>query len=141
MVARKVEQAEVRRWRPTRLAAAALASLLFAQGFGGLVWGEWVARGLGEPYSHHTYLEGGLVLIALSIVVAAGFLDRRALPVSVAGGTPIGVALGLNGLTEIGQFGAGFALHSLEGIAAIALVVLWWRARRYGTRRTGEGGA
>ena len=99
------------------------------------------ARGLGEAHSVHPYVEGGIALIVLAFVVAAGFLDRRALPISVGGGGAVGIAYGINGLGEIGQFAAGVALHMTELVAAVALVVLWWRARRYGRGDPDEGGA
>jgi hypothetical protein len=128
-IEREQERREVRRWRPVQVAAAAMAALLISQGLGNLVNGAWVARGIGEDFSPHTMREGGFALIALGIAVAAGVFRRSWLPVSVAAGVPIGIALGINGTSEIGHFAAGALLHSAEGLVAIGLAVTWWRAR------------
>ena len=144
-LAARIEREEARRaarrWRPVQVAAAAMAALLLSQGLGNLFNGAWVARGIGEDFSPHTMREGGFALIGLGLVVAAGVLRRSWLPVSVAAGAPVGVALGLHGTSEIGQFAAGALLHSAEGIAAIALVVTWWRVRRYARGPEPEGRA
>ena len=132
---------ERRRWRPVQVAAAALAALLLSQGLGNIVTGEWVARGIGEDFSPHTMREGGFALIGLGLAVAAGVLRRRWLPVSAAAGIPVGVALGISGLSEIGQFAAGAVLHTSEGVAALVLAVTLWRAHRYARRPDPEGGA
>lgn len=140
-VIRAVEREEARRWRPVQAAAALLGALFLFQGLGDIFRGEWIARGLGEAHSHHLYLEGGIALLAMAIVLAVGLFDRRALQVGVAGGVPLGVAYGINGFTEIGQFAAGVALHLTELAVALAVLVLWWRARRYGRGDPDEGGA
>ena len=129
------------RWRPVQVAAAALAALLLSQGIGNIANGEWVARGIGEDFSPHTMLEGGFALIGLGLAVAAGVLRRRWLPVSAAAGVPVGVALGINGASEIGHFAAGALLHTSEGLAALALAVTFWRAHRYARGPDPEGGA
>ena len=131
---------EAARWRPVQVAAAALGALLLSQGIGNLVNGEWVARGIGEGFSPHTMREGGFALIGLGVAVAAGVFRRSWLPVSVGAGVPVGVALGINGISEIGHFAAGALLHTSEGLAAIALGILWWRAR-YARGLDDEGGA
>jgi hypothetical protein len=140
-IARAVEREEAQRWRPVRVAAALLGALFLFQGLGDIFNGEWIARGLDEPHSHHLYLEGGIALIAMAIVLAVGLFERRALQVGMAGGVPLGVAYGINGFTEIGQFAAGVALHLTELVVALAVLGLWWRARRrYGTADPDEGG-
>ena len=131
---------ERRRWRPVQVAAAALAALLLSQGIGNLASGEWVARGIGEDFSPHTMREGGFALIGLGLAVAAGVLRRRWLPVSAAAGVPVGVALGINGISEIGHFAAGALLHTSEGVAALVLAATFWRAHRYARRPTPEEG-
>lgn len=135
------ERREQRRWRPVQLVAAAIAALMLSQGVGNIVSGAWVARGLGEDYSPHAFLEGGLALIAVGIAIAAGVLRRSWLPVSVAAGAPLAVAFGVNGIAEVGEFAAGAVLHLTQGVLGIALAVLWWRARRYGRAEPDEGGA
>jgi hypothetical protein len=140
-IEREHARREAQRWRPVQVAAAALAALLLSQGIGNLVNGEWVARGIGEDFSPHTMREGGFALIGLGLAVAAGVFRRSWLPVSASAGVPVGVALGINGISEIGHFAAGALLHTSEGIAAIVLAVLWWRAHRYARNPDPEGGA
>jgi hypothetical protein len=140
-VEREHTRRERLRWRPVQVAAAALAALLLSQGVGNLANGEWVARGIGEDFSPHTMREGGFALIGLGLAVAAGVLRRRWLPVSASAGVPVGVALGINGISEIGHFAAGALLHTSEGIAALALAVTFWRAHRYARGPGPEGGA
>ena len=128
-IEREAERREIRRWRPVQVAAAAMAALLISQGLGNLVSGAWIARGIGEDFSPHTMREGGFALIAVGVAVAAGVFRRSWLPVSVAAGVPVGIALGINGTSEIGHFAAGALLHSTEGLVAIGLAVTFWRAR------------
>jgi hypothetical protein len=128
-IEREEERREIRRWRPVQVAAAAMAALLISQGIGNLVSGAWIARGIGEDFSPHTMREGGFALIAVGIAVAAGVFRRSWLPVSVAAGVPVGIALGINGTSEIGHFAAGALLHTSEGLVAIGLAVTFWRAR------------
>jgi hypothetical protein len=118
-----------------------VAALLLSQGIGNLANGAWIARGIGEAFSPHTMREGGFALIGLGLAVAAGALRHRWLPVSVAAGVPVGIALGIHGTSEIGHFAAGAILHTSEGIAALVLAATWWRARRYARRPDPEGGA
>jgi len=143
-LARRVRAEHARRerirWRPVQVAAAVLATLLVSQGVGNLFNGAWIARGIGEDFSPHTMREGGFALIGLGLAVAAGVLRRSWLPVSVVAGVPVGLALGINGTSEIGHFAAGALLHTTEAIAAIALVVTFWRARRYARGPDPEGG-
>lgn len=140
-IQRRVEAAEGRRWRPAQLVAAMLAAILATNGLGNLVNHDWVAENIGEAPSPHAFIEGGLALLAVSVVLAAALFTYRALPYAVAAGTPLGVALGVRGLGELGEFAAGAALHLGQGALAIALLVVWWRARRYGSAGAGEGGA
>jgi hypothetical protein len=140
-VEREHAHREQQRWRPVQVAAAALAALLLSQGIGNIVNGEWVARGIGEDFSPHTMREGGFALIGLGLAVAAGVLRRRWLPVSTAAGVPVGVALGINGISEFGHFAAGAALHTSEGVVALVLAVTFWRAHRYARGPDHEGGA
>ena len=132
---------ERHRWLPVQVAAAALAALFLSQGIGNMVSGEWVARGIGEDYSPHTLREGGFALVAVGLAVAAGVFRRSWLPVSVAAGVPLGIALGVNGLPEIGQFAAGALLHTSQGVIAVLLALTWWRAKRYGRGPASEGEA
>jgi hypothetical protein len=126
-----VRRAERRRWLPVQIAAAWLGLLFVSQGLGNLVNAEWVARGLGEPLNTHAYFEGGIVLLALGGLVLAGAVARRRLGVAVVAGAPVGLVFALNGLDEVSEFPAGGVLHVSQGLAAIALALLWWRARRY----------
>jgi hypothetical protein len=126
-----VRREERRRWLPVQIAAAWLGLLLFGQGIGNLVSADWVASQLGEPSDSHAYFEGGVVLLVLGGLVLAGALTRRRLGVAVIAGAPVGLAFALNGLGELSEFPAGGLLHVSQGLAAVALAVLWWRARRY----------
>ena len=119
-----------RRWRPFRYAAAVMAYLLISQGIGNLFIGDWVADGLGEPHSPHVSREQSFALIAAGIAVAAGAVRRRLASVSVATGAPLGVAMGIGGIGEIGVFAAGAALHLTQGAVAIGLAFTYWRYRR-----------
>lgn len=132
---------ETRRWRPVQVVAAAVAALMLSQGVGDIVNGAWVARGLGEDYSPHAFVEGGLALLAVGIAIAAGVLHRRWLPVSVATGAPLAVVFGVRGLGEIGEFTAGAALHLSQGALGLLLAAAWWRAWRYGRAPASEGEA
>jgi len=132
---------EQARWRPVQVVAAAVAALMLSQGVGDIVNGAWVARGLGEDYSPHAFIEGGLALLAVGIAVAAGVLHRRWLPVSVATGAPLAVVFGWRGIGEVGKFTAGAALHLSQGVLGLLLAVVWWRAWRYGRAPASEGEA
>lgn len=143
-LAARVEQEhdtrERARWRPLQLVAALFSLNLLSHGFGNMFVGDWVARGLGEHYSPHAVREGGIALIAVGLAVGAGWFRRAWLPVSVATGAPLGIALGIYGAPEVVRFGPGAALHFAQGALGLALLVLWWRARRYGRRPIDEGG-
>lgn len=114
-----------------RVATAVLGLLFLGQGMGNLVAGEWVARGLDTTFDSHTFFEGGVLLLALGAVVLAGALRRRWLNLAVAAGAPVGLALAVNGWSELGEFPAGGVLHLSQGAVAAVLAVLWWRSRRY----------
>lgn len=137
-VERRREQELDRRWRPARHLAGAMAYLLVSQGLGGFFVGDWVADGVGEAYSPHVNRELGFALIAAGIAVLAGALRRRWMPVAVAAGTPLGVALGVHGVTEIGVFGPGAVLHLSQGAVALALIYAYWRFRRDTSARDDE---
>jgi hypothetical protein len=138
-VDRARRQARDRIWRPAQVAAAVLAAVLFGHGVGNIVNGSWVAQSLGEAHSPHAFVEGGLALICASIAVAAGLWHREQLVVSVAAGAPLGIALGIVGVGELGEFAWGAALHLVEAAAAVVLLVLWWQVRRYAPPGRGEG--
>ncbi len=112
------------------VAAAVLAVAFVVQGLGGLVSGEWLADNLGVPYAPHLSREGGLALVALGVCAAAAAVSRRWSTVSVLTCAPLAIGFGLHGLTEIGVFAAGVALHATEGIFGILLVLAWWWDRR-----------
>ena len=119
--------------RPGRLlsvVAAVLALAFVVHGVGGLATGEWIADNLGEPYAPHPFREGGLALIALAVCSAAGAVSRRWSAVSVLTCTPLAIGFGLHGITEVGVFAAGVALHATEGLCGILLALAWWWDRR-----------
>ena len=121
------------RWRAAvRVVAAALGLLFLVQGVGSLVAGSWVARNLGVPFDSHAFVEGGIVLLALGVVMMAGALERRWLDLAVLAGAPVGIAFAAHGASELAEFPAGGVLHLSQGVAAVALAALWWRTRRYG---------
>jgi hypothetical protein len=121
-----------RRYRlAVRVAAATLGLLFVGQGLGSLVAGSWVARNLDVPFDSHAFVEGGIVLLALGVVMLAGALERRWLDLAVLAGTPVGIAFAAHGASELAEFPAGGVLHLSQGVAAVALAALWWRSRRY----------
>jgi hypothetical protein len=123
---------EHRHRRAVRVAAAALGLLFVAQGLGSLVAGSWVARNLDVGFDSHAFVEGGIVLLALGVVMVAGALERRWLDLAVLAGAPVGIAFAAHGASELAEFPAGGVLHLSQGVAAVALAALWWRTRRYG---------
>lgn len=135
------DRRERARWRPAQLIAGLFGLNLISQGIGNVFVGDWVARGVGEHYSPHAVREAAFALVAIGLAVGAGALRRAWLPVSVAAGVPLGVALGISGVPEIGTFGPGAALHLFQGVLGIALGLAWWRGRRYGQAPPDEGGA
>ncbi|MGQ0833085.1 MAG: hypothetical protein ACT4OV_15565 [Microthrixaceae bacterium] len=134
------ERRERARWRPLQIVAAVFAVNLLSHGIGDMFVGGWVSRSLGEHYSPHAFREGGFALIAAGVAVGAAAVRRSWIPVSVAAGVPLGVSLGIYGLPEVGEFGAGAALHLTQGALGVALGVTWWRGRRYTSRSRIEGG-
>lgn len=112
-----------------RWAAALLAAVFWVHGLGSVLVGDWVGRRLGED-APHVILEGGVTLLAVATFVAAGALRREWLPVAVAGGVPLGLFFGLHGIREYGTFAAGALLHTLEGLSALLLLVLFVRELR-----------
>ncbi len=129
-----------RRWRPFRYVAAAMGYLFFSQGFGNIVWGNWVADGIGEDFSPHLTREGGLALMAVGVAVASGALVRRMAPVSVVAGVPLAIAFGIAGIGEIGVFAAGAVLHITQGLVGLALGATYWTYRYADDRRDTSGG-
>lgn len=132
------ERALRRRWRPFRYVAALMAYLFVSQGVGNLVWGDWVAEGVGDDFSPHLTREGGFALIAVGIAVASGAVVRRMAPVSVAAGVPLALAFGIAGIGEIGVFAAGAVLHISQGLVGVALGLTFWRCRRDTSTAGGE---
>jgi hypothetical protein len=129
--------------RPGRFLAVVAACLSFAfvfQGVGNLVVGEWLAENLGEPYAGHPFREGGLAFIAIGVCAATAVVSRRWAGVSVLTCTPLAIGFGLHGITEIGVFAAGVALHTTEGLLGLLLAVAWWLDRRDTPSRRHEGG-
>lgn len=119
-----------RLWRPFRYAAGVLAYLFISQGIGNLIFGDWVAEGVGEDFSPHAMREGAFALIAVGAVVAAGALYRRFAPVAAISGVPLAILLGIGGIAEIGQFAAGAVLHLTEGLFGLILAgTFWWMWR------------
>lgn len=125
------------RWRPAlpQWAAAVLCLLFLGHGVGNILFGEWVAENLGEPFNAHAMTEGAWATAAVGLAVGLGALRRRFLPASVGAGVPLGVLLGVNGVHEIGVFTAGAVLHLSEGLVAIVLLVTWLVGRRYSASR------
>jgi MFS family permease len=127
----RMRRAEERRWLPGRIAAAVLGAAFLAQGLGNLFAGRWVARHVDVPFDSHAFFEGGIALLALGAILFAAAFARRWLDLAVAAGVPAALALALHGAPEVDEFPAGGVLHLTQGVAALALLVLWWRARRY----------
>lgn len=128
----EVRRVTGRRWLAARVAAAVLAAPFLAQGVGSLLWGRWVASNLHVAFDSHVFFESGVLLLALGGVVLAGALRRQWLDLAVVAGASVGLVFGVGGASELREFPAGGLLHLGQGLAAAALVVLWWRARRYG---------
>jgi hypothetical protein len=132
---------ERRRWLHAQAAAAVLAVLLLAQGLSNLLAGDWVARRLDVPFDSHTAFEAGILLVALGGVVLAGAFVRHWLDLAVVAGVPVGLAFAVGGASELAEFPAGGVLHLSQGVAAVALAMLWWRARALRFRAAREDGA
>jgi hypothetical protein len=130
-LAARIRAAERSRWQPARLAAAALAMLFLGQGLSNLVAGRWVAGQLDVAFDAHASFESGILLLALAGVVLAGAIARRWLDIAALAGAPVGLAFAIVGLSELSEFPGGGVLHLGQGVAAVALIALWWRARRY----------
>lgn len=130
---RATASARIRGWRAAvpQWAAAVLCLLFLGHGVGNILFGEWVAENLGEPFNAHAMTEGAWATAAVGLAVGLGALRRRFLPASVGAGVPLGVLLGVNGVHEIGVFTAGAVLHLSEGLVAIVLLVTWLVNRRY----------
>ena len=130
-VGAEVRRGERRRWLPARLAAAALAATFLVEGFGNLFLGHWVSRNLGIRFEEHALFEGGVLFLSLAMVLFAGAVSRRWLDLGLVAGSPVGLALAVHGASELGEFPGGGLLHLSQGVSAVALALLWWRARRY----------
>ena len=76
----------------------------------------------------------------MGLAVAAGAIDRRMATVSVVAGAPLGIALGVSGVAEVGVFAAGAVLHLTQGVVAVLLAVTFWRYRRDSSGSTDEHG-
>jgi ammonia channel protein AmtB len=44
----------------------------------------------------------------------------------------------VRGIAEVGEFAGGAVVHLAEGFFGAALLVAWWRYRRYGRPDPGE---
>lgn len=105
-----------------RWAALGLAASFWVHGFGSIFFSDWLVQNLGED-APHAMFEGGVAVLTVALLVGAAALRRSWAPVAVAGGTPMGVIYGLHGIREWGTFAAGAALHTLEGVLALVLLV------------------
>jgi hypothetical protein len=128
-------------WRPARIAAAVLAATLFSHAYGQLFLGHWVARQIHGTYDAHSYTEGGLAMLGLAVFVALAVWRPRWLTAAAAIAGPVGVGYAVHGASEITGLTWGGALHGSEGLAGLAVILLTWRARRYGRGPNGEEGA
>ena len=140
-VAGELRRTAHRRLAPVRVAAAAMAYLFISHGVGNLVNPEWIARNVGEPNSVHFATEGGLALVAVGLVVALAALRPVWLPAAVTAGVPLGLAFGVLGVREIGEFNGGAVLHLSQLAVALYLGIALWRHRRYARALRDEGGA
>lgn len=129
-----------RRLLPVRLVAALMAYLFLSHGIGNIVSSAWVAENVGEPDSPHFATEGGLALIVIGVLVGAAARWPQWLPAAAGAAVPLGVAFGVLGVGEIGEFTAGAVLHLSQFGAAVALGVGLWRNRRYTRALRSEGG-
>jgi len=133
-----IRRTERRRWLPAQAAAAVLCGTFLVEASGNLFYGRWLARHLDAPFEPHTLFEGGVAFLALAAVLLAGALARRWLDLAVLTGVPAGLALSVHGSSELGEFPSGGVLHLSQGVAALGLALLWWRARRYALRPPAE---
>lgn len=132
---------EKARLRPLRIGLGFMAYLFLSHGIGNIVSSDWIARNVGDASAPHGYLEGGLALIAVGILVAGALLRPRWTPAAVTAGVPLGLAFGALGIAEAGTFGAGAVLHLSQAAVAAFVGVTWWRLRRYRSRPGDEDGA
>lgn len=121
---------EKARLRPLRIALGFMAYLFLSHGIGNIVSSDWIARNVGDAPAPHGYLEGGLALIAVGILVVGALLRPRWTPAAVTAGVPLGLAFGALGIAEAGTFGAGAALHLTQAAVAAFVGITWWRLRR-----------
>ncbi|MBM7520497.1 hypothetical protein [Nocardioides nitrophenolicus] len=129
--------------RPSRgmaVVALALAAAFGFQAVGNLVAGEWIAEGIGEPFAPHALFEMSLALVAAAVCAASAAVRRAWGGLSVLTCTPLALSLGVHGVGEFGQFAAGSALHTVEGVLGVALLGTWWWQWRDTRRGTREGG-
>jgi hypothetical protein len=117
--------------RHAQIAAAVLGFAFFNHATGQLFLGHWVARQTHGVYDAHSYVEGGVALLALAAVLATAVRRSRWLDVAALAGVPAGLAYAVHGAAEITGLTWGGLLHGSEGLAAAALCLTWWRARRY----------
>lgn len=134
-IGKRLRPSRSRSWGVARVAALVLALLLVTHGLTGYFIGEYIARGLHEPFAEHVSLEAGLAFAAAGCAVAAGALRRRWLPVAVLAGVPLGLSLAAHGIPEVTHFAGGAVLHLAEGAAALVLLVAWLVTRRRSSHR------
>ena len=108
------------------------------QGVGGLVPGSGSPTTWVSPTPRTRSGRAALALIAVGVCAAAAAVSRRWSAVSVLTCTPLAIGFGLHGITEVGVFAAGVALHFTEGLCGILLAVAWWWDRRDTSRALHE---
>lgn len=124
--------------RSIPLAVGLLGLIVVQHGFGNVVIGRWIADQTHGHYDPHMFREAAIATVGVGMLLLLAAVRRRWLAPASVVGVPVGLAFGIQGATEINETVWGFALHSMEGVLAVALAYLWWR---YARRRKAEEGA